>query len=235
MTKYILYFIGAYLVGSIPTGYIAARLKCKASIFEPGNRQAMRIGDVFKILGTPLGLFVTLLDLLKGTFAVWPLITLVIGYEGHGDWRIVSLGALLVVIGHCNSAFLGFRGGRGLATTFGVLFPLLPGPAFISCLIWAGLAFWGLSTRPGALSAAGAMPILSVLWIWFFQTERLDYLYVVAFLSIWTLWEQRQSLQSYIGLSQIAKATAAEAKLTEEKAENDKNRQNGEIGDGHGK
>lgn len=199
--KYFLYFFCAYLVGSFPTGTIASRLKGGESVIIPGERTTKSVGDVFNILGMKLGLLVTAIDVLKGWIVVFPLISLIIGPDGHFSWWIVSLGGLLVVIGHCNSAFLGFKGGRGLATTFGVLITILPVPALISCLIWASLSFWGLSTKPGALSAAGAMPVISVPWVWWFQRERLFYLFVVAFLSLWTLWEHRESLMSYMGIT----------------------------------
>jgi acyl phosphate:glycerol-3-phosphate acyltransferase len=200
MESFLIYLVVAYLVGALPTGTVAARLLGRGSLFDPGQRQTRRIGDVFKVLGLKVGLLVTFFDVLKGTFVVWPLISLLLGPGGHQVWWVVSSGALCAVIGHCNSAFLGFRGGRGLATSFGALLPLLPVPTLGSSLVYASLAFWGLSTRPGALSGAGILPIFSILWVTLVQPERQFYLYVVAFLSLWTLWEQRESLEGYLGL-----------------------------------
>ncbi|MBF0501563.1 MAG: glycerol-3-phosphate acyltransferase [Candidatus Riflebacteria bacterium] len=200
----ILYFIAAYTVGAIPTGYLAARLTGRPSIFLPGERTPCYAGDVYKILGMPLGIFVTFLDVLKGCVVVWPLVDLMMGPGNLLPWWVVAFGGLLVVIGHSHSLFLGFRGGRGLATSFGVLFCLLPVPTLLSCFIWAALSFWGLSTRPGALSSAGAMPLFSIPWVWWVQPERVNYLFVVAFLSLWTLYEYRESLMSYMGLRSVA-------------------------------
>lgn len=194
----LLYFLTAYMVGALPAGYVAARIKCGVDIFKPGEKQTVRIGDVFKILGIPLGLLVTLFDFLKGVLVAGPLVTSFLG-EYSCDWRWVSIGSVLVVIGHVNSAFLGFRGGRGLATIFGVMFVLLPVPAAISCLLWAVLSFWGLSTQPGALSTACAMPLISALWVYFISIERAHYLYVAVFLSLLTLWEHRKRLIGYLG------------------------------------
>jgi len=81
-----------------------------------------------------------------------------------------------------------------------VLFTILPVPAFISLLFWAAISFWGLSVRPGAVSAAGVMPIASILYIYFIAPEKLDFLYVVGTLSIFTMWEYRVNLLSYMGL-----------------------------------
>ncbi|MBF0409492.1 MAG: glycerol-3-phosphate acyltransferase [Candidatus Riflebacteria bacterium] len=203
MTNTIYYYLAAYLVGSIPTGYLASKSMKKEEFFKPGERSTRRAGDVFKLLGMKVGLFVTFLDVLKGWFSVSYLINLFIGPEGHDIWWIVSLGGLCVVIGHCHSIWLGLRGGRGLSVSGGVLLALLPVPTILATLVWAALAFWGLSTRPGALSAAGAMPLFSIAWIWYFQSDKLFYLYVVAFLSLWAMFSYRASLKSYLGMDVV--------------------------------
>ncbi len=208
MTPYLIYLFLAYMVGSIPFGVLAAKILGKGPIFEPGERNPKHAGDVFKILGNKLGVIVTILDFGKGLFVVWPLITILLGEPGHITWWVVSLGGLFVVIGHCNSAVLGFRGGRGLATSFGVLFPILPFPAIGACLVWAALSFWGLSTRPGALSAAGAMPFFSIPYCLYYP-EKLFYLYAVAFLSLWTMWEHRATLAKYLGMAKIQRSNTA--------------------------
>jgi glycerol-3-phosphate acyltransferase PlsY len=194
------YFLPAYLVGSIPTGTIAARLQGKGSLFAPGERSPLKAGEVFEILGIPVGLLVTFLDFLKGLIVVWPLHDWLINTHDQDHWWVVSVGAFLVVFGHCNSAWLGFKGGRGLSTTFGVMMYLLPVPAVLAFLLWGCLAFWGLSTRPGALSAAGAMPLLSLPYVWWFRADKFELLMLVALLSLLTLWEYRAALLGYLGL-----------------------------------
>ncbi len=201
------FFVLAYLVGSIPTGTIAARLAGKGSLLVPGERSTLRAREVFEVLGMGLGITVTIIDILKGVAVVWPLRAWLVGPLptdpglvgplAAPPWWAVCGGALLVVIGHCNSALLGFRGGRGLATTFGVMLVLLPVPAILAFVLWGGLSFWGLSTRPGALLAAGAMPLLSIPYIWWFHADQLEYLFLVAFLSVWTIWEYRAAMISY--------------------------------------
>ncbi len=200
MTNTLLYFFVSYVIGSLPTGYLAALSMGRGSIFNPGERTPKNTGDIFALLGIKMGLFVTFLDLLKGLIVAGPLDTWIIGPHIEHDWTIVSTGGLLAVIGHCNSPWLGFRGGRGVAPSFGVLFMILPGPALISAIIWGCLSFWGLSTSPGAVSAAAAMPVISVPWVMFYQNEKLYYLFPVAFLSLWTLFEHRKNLKAYLGI-----------------------------------
>jgi len=201
MTQSIIYyFLAVYLIGSIPIGDICARLFRHDTVIKPGEWTTKHSGDVFGLLGMKLGIFVTILDILKGWVAISPLLQYLAQPSPESHPWVMCTGGVLVVIGHCHSLFLGFKGGKGLAPTAGVLFTILPVPAFVSFLIWASLSFWGLSVRPGAVSAAGAMPLVSVPYIYFIAPEKLVYLYVVAALSICTMWEYRKSLLSYMGL-----------------------------------
>lgn len=199
------YYIAALFLGSVPTGYIAAHILGRESIFPPGERSPKNSGEVFRILGRGVGLFVTFLDFMKGFISVSLLVYFFLGKEGYLDWRVISLGASAVVLGHVFSFWLGFRGGKGFSTSYGVLVFLFPVPAICAGLVWGCLAFWGLSTRPGTLSAAAAMPLFTVLWVLIFDYERLFYLYLVAFLSILVIFEYRAALIRYLGLSKMAK------------------------------
>ena len=203
MTNLLLYTIMAYLIGSFPTGTIVAHFK-GVSLFNPGERTTMRAGEVFKVLGNKAAMLVTLVDALKGTFVVSLLLTWLIK-DPNPAWWVISIGGLLAVVGHCNSAYLGLRGGRGLATSFGVLFYLMPIPTLLSWVVWGCLSFWGLSTKPGALSSAGAMPIFSIAWV-LYKPEHTYFLYLVAFLSLWIIWEHRDSLIAYFGQAKMASA-----------------------------
>lgn len=194
------YFLIVYLIGSLPLGDIFARIFRKGSVFKSGDWTTKPAGDIFALLGFKLGLLVTILDILKGWLAISPLMNHFAQPSHERYTLILCLGGILVVLGHCHSIFLGFRGGKGLAPTAGVLFTILPVPAFIAFLFWAALSFWGLSVRPGAVSAAGVMPVVSIPYIWYFAPDKLVYLYVVGALSICTMWEYRSSLLSYMGL-----------------------------------
>jgi len=204
MATFVPYFIACFLIGSLPFGEIVSRIKTGKSLLLPGSRDTRPPGEVFEILGIPTGIMVCLLDSLKGFLAVYPVTVKMIGAEAYSQWWVVGIGGILTVIGHCNSPFLGFRGGRGLAPTFGVMVTLLYVPALISFLLGLFLAFWGLSSKPGALSAAGAMPLLSIAWVFMVKPDDINYLYIVAFMSIWTMWEHRSELKNYLGIKPAA-------------------------------
>lgn len=198
------YFLTAFFLGSIPTGHLAALIQGRESIFHPGGKTTKNAGEIFQILGLKTALFVTVFDFLKGVLTVSLLIKFFFGQIELievNEWWIVSLGALLVVIGHCNSPWIGLKGGKGLATTFGVLVYLLPIPTILAGIIWGGLSFWGLSIRPGALISAVALPIFSIPWVLLYAKDHLFYLYIVAFFSLLIFWEYRTSLRGYLGIS----------------------------------
>lgn len=205
-----LYFLTAYLLGSIPTGYLASRVMGKPDIFAPGEWGPRPAGEVFQILGTPVGLLVTALDILKGVLVVGPLLNYFNGALPLWQipWWVISIAGLLVVMGHCHSIWLGFRGGRGLATSFGVVLVLVPVPALGAFVFWACTSFWGLSTRPGALSSAGVLPLLTIPWVWW-NHEKMDLVYPVAFLSLWSMFEYRQSLRNFLGMKEDPKEPEA--------------------------
>jgi len=209
MSTIVPYFIACFLIGSLPFGEVVARLKAGKSLLLPGSRDTLPPGEVFEILGIPTGIIVCLLDCMKGFLAVYPITLRMIGAEAYSQWWVVGIGGILTVIGHCNSPFLGFRGGRGLAPTFGVMVTLLYVPALISLVLGLSLAFWGLSSKPGALSAAGAMPLLSIAWVFLVKPGDINYLYIVAFMSILTMWEHRSELKNYLGIKTLSNSEVA--------------------------
>ncbi len=215
MQQQLIYLFACFIIGSIPLGELLSRIKTGKSLILEGSRTTVAPAKMFELLGIPAGILVCLLDFFKGFLTSFPLAVWVLGPEPYHAWGLISLGGLLTVVGHCNSPFLGFKGGRGLAPTFGVMATLLPIPAIFAFLIGLWLAFWGLSTKPGALSAAGAMPLFSIIWVLVIKPQELFYLYVVAFMSLWTFWEHRDELKSYMG---IKASTSQDSKNKEEES-----------------
>lgn len=115
----------AYLMGSLPTGYLVARAKgIDIRRVGSGNIGAT---NVFRILGKPAGIFVLLVDALKGALAVLVLPGLALSFAGGADPAWLALVAALgAVLGHNYTCWLGFKGGKGIATSAGVLAALVP-------------------------------------------------------------------------------------------------------------
>ena len=132
----ILFFLAAYLIGSIPFGSILAKTFAGVDITTAGSKSigATNVLRVVKEtnpkLAKKLGIATVLLDALKGT-----LVLLVAMYYGVSDSTLWAV-AILAVLGHCYSIYLGLEGGKGVATGLGVYLVLIPIPTLIGAVVW---------------------------------------------------------------------------------------------------
>jgi glycerol-3-phosphate acyltransferase PlsY len=146
----------AYLIGSVPFGIILTRLFSDVDILKLGSKN---IGayNVYRLTGATLGLLTLAGDLLKGAIPVF--ISLhwihVSGWQGELGVCIVALSAFT---GHIFSVFLGFKGGKGVATAAGCFLVLSPF-VFVVCLLTYLLVLcsFGYSSA-GSLAAAAVLP-----------------------------------------------------------------------------
>ena len=129
MSQVLIYLAACFLIGSIPFGELISRLKTGQSLLLHGTRTTVAPAKLFELLGIPLGIIICLLDFFKGFITSYPLAVWLFGPQPYQYWGWITFGGIFTVIGHCNSPFLGFKGGRGLAPTFGVMATLLPFPA----------------------------------------------------------------------------------------------------------
>lgn len=153
----------SYLLGSIPTAYIAGRIYKGIDIRKHGSGN-MGATNVFRVLGKWPGIIVLIVDIFKGTLAVvW------VGDIFHLEsvWSRVFL-AVAAVGGHNWTIFLQFRGGKGVATSLGVLvgltikFSVLRPVLFITFLIWAVAFLTTAFISLASIVAAVALPIIMI-------------------------------------------------------------------------
>ncbi len=132
----ILFFVAAYLMGSIPFGLLLAKVFAGVNIKEHGSKSigATNVLRVVKqsnpSLAKKLGLATVILDALKGTIIL--LAAMSYGVSDSTLWAM----AVLSILGHCYSIFLGLEGGKGVATGLGVFLVLIPIPTLIGAAIW---------------------------------------------------------------------------------------------------
>jgi glycerol-3-phosphate acyltransferase PlsY len=123
---YIVTALAAYLLGSIPTGYLVA----KAKGIDIRNVGSGNIGatNVFRILGKGAGIFVLLADAAKGFFAVFLASKVLpqLGISSAVLEKHLIVAGVAAILGHNYTCFLKFKGGKGIATTAGVLIALTP-------------------------------------------------------------------------------------------------------------
>jgi acyl phosphate:glycerol-3-phosphate acyltransferase len=148
--------VAAYLLGSIPTGYLLVRIFRKQDIRTIGSGN-IGATNVLRSGARGLGAATFLLDVLKGSAAVWLGAALAPGLMPNVPVRNVeALAALFAVLGHMFPVWLRFRGGKGVATGFGVFLVAAPYAALLAitvfALIFALSRFVSLASIVGALS-----------------------------------------------------------------------------------
>jgi glycerol-3-phosphate acyltransferase PlsY len=128
MLAYLFTTLGAYLLGSIPTGFLVARARgIDIRTSGSGNIGAT---NVFRILGKGPGILVLLTDAAKGALAVLCLPPWIAPHAAD-PIPLAIVAALAAVLGHNFTCWLRFRGGKGIATSAGVLAALVPWPFLI--------------------------------------------------------------------------------------------------------
>jgi acyl phosphate:glycerol-3-phosphate acyltransferase len=149
----------AYLLGSIPFGLLMARL------FGAGDVRASGSGNVgatnvARVAGPIPGILTLVLDAAKGALSVWLAARL---SNESALWMVVA--GLAALIGHCFPVWLGFRGGKGVATAAGMFLVLCP-PALLGAVLLfiAVVLFWRYVSL-GSIAAAAAMPLL-IYFLW---------------------------------------------------------------------
>ena len=145
----------AYLLGSIPFGYLIVRTKEGADIRQTGSG-GTGATNVSRRAGKAAGVFTLLLDALKGAAAV----VLAGFFSGYG-W-VVTAAAIAVIVGHIFPVWLGFRGGKGVATGVGVFLVLMPVAVLCAGVIFVGIVFFTRYVSLGSMIAAVTIP----LFVW---------------------------------------------------------------------
>ena len=136
---YILVAVVSYLLGSIPSGFLVAKARgIDIRSVGSGNIGAT---NVLRILGKPAGIFVMLADALKGALAVLIAVRVIgpwfSGMTGNqaNEWYGVCAG-VAAILGHNFTCWLSFKGGKGIATSAGVLVALVPWSLVIILAVW---------------------------------------------------------------------------------------------------
>ena len=148
--------VGGYLLGSIPFGLLVA--KCLGTV-DPRTAGSRNIGftNVLRLSGKTAGLLTLVGDMGKGWVVAW------IAAQTFDREEIVVAIALTPILGHLYSVFLGFRGGKGVATAIGAVTGIAPSVGVVIMLLWLlTVAIWRYSSG-AALAAFGMLPVVSVV------------------------------------------------------------------------
>ena len=146
--------IAAYLIGSIPMGLILGKLIWKKDLRNFGSHN-IGATNAWRTFGRKAGLLVFIFDFLKGQIGV------LLGACLIGTPCAMVVGGLLAMLGHIFPLFLGFKGGKGVATGLGVLAALMPKITAIVFIVWFVLVLITRYVSVGSIVAAILTPILA--------------------------------------------------------------------------
>ena len=147
----------SYLLGAIPFGYILVRLKTGVDIRSQGSGN-IGATNVMRTTGRWPGIITLLLDIAKGWFAVW-----IAGRLTHQDLFWMSIAALAVMAGHAYPVFLGFKGGKAVASFVGAFLCLTPGALAAEVIIFVVIVAWTRHISMGSIVGAATFPL--AVWL----------------------------------------------------------------------
>jgi glycerol-3-phosphate acyltransferase PlsY len=191
---YVLTAIVGYLLGSIPTGFLVAKAKgIDIRTVGSGNIGAT---NVFRAVGKPAGIFVLVLDGLKGYTACAWLPDLVMRYVAgvnnspsfHDLLRIT--GGISAILGHNYTCWLKFKGGKGIATSAGVLAALVPLAFIIILVIWIVVFAASRYVSVASIAASVALPFAA-----YFTRYSTTIVGVTAAMAVLAVYKHRANIQ----------------------------------------
>lgn len=153
-----------YLLGSVPTGVLLTKFFSKVDPRKVGSKN-IGATNIFRTAGKALGILTLVGDVLKGMIPIGIAIQ-----SGVSDlW--IAIAGLSAFLGHIFPIFLGFKGGKGVATALGVYIMISPIAVLIEFLLFAGMVWRWRYISLGSISCATTIPIL----IAFFRSESQAY------------------------------------------------------------
>ncbi len=183
----------SYLLGSIPTGYLLGRWLKGIDIRQVGSGSTGAT-NVLRNCGWPAGLTVLVVDVGKGALAIG------IGRWLQGMWNsnqepllaagVFILLGLLAVIGHSQPVWLGFKGGKSVATSLGVLLALNWPTGLATLAVFLAVLGLGRIVSLGSIIAALSLP----LWFWVFG-QPLPYLGLGLAMAAFVIWRHQSNIQ----------------------------------------
>jgi acyl phosphate:glycerol-3-phosphate acyltransferase len=167
----------AYLLGSIPFGYLLVKY-----VFTSGE-DVREIGsggigatNVSRRTGVKGGLLTYVLDVAKGVAAV-----LLMRLVAHDDYLWIGAAAIAAILGHIFPVFLGFRGGKGVATGVGVYLALAPYSVLTTLVLWVIIVYLTRYVSLGSIIATAAVPLWTYIFYGLLQPHpHLKALLVIA-------------------------------------------------------
>ena len=181
----------SYLIGAVPTGLIIVRLLTGEDIRRHGSGNIGTV-NVMRVAGPATAAVVLAVDILKGLVPV-----VLAARMGASAWTVV-LGGLAAIAGHNWSVFLKFQGGKGIATSFGVLLGLSWPAAAVAAVVWITAVALSKYSSLGSLLAVVSVPI--TLWRLHQPDEYVSFGVIAA---LFAIYRHRTNIQRLVAGTEL--------------------------------
>jgi acyl-phosphate glycerol 3-phosphate acyltransferase len=179
-----------YLIGSIPTGYLIVKAKTGQDIRKVGSGSTGAT-NVKRVLGKKWFFIVMLLDAIKGALPVVLAILFLHAYSQYGLTPVAA--AVAVLLGHSKSVFLGFTGGKSVASGVGTILALNPLVGLSVALIWGIITWVSKYVSLGSIIALAVSPFI----MWAFK-QPAGYIAYCALGAVYIIWLHRENIKRLI-------------------------------------
>ena len=185
-TVYIVFIIASYLIGSIPTGIVISRIFGKG---DPRKAGSGNIGatNVGRTSGSLAGILTLLGDVLKGAVPVF------LAFQFYPESLFVSLVGLAAFLGHLFPVYLGFKGGKGVATGLGVMVVICPLATLLSAAVFALAAYLKRYVSLASMVAAAMLPV----FMSFFPRGR-NYVGMGVVVAVLIIWKHKDNIKRLV-------------------------------------
>ena len=185
--------IGAYLIGSIPSGYLVGRAK-GVDLRKEGSGN-IGATNALRMLGKKWGYLVFAADIFKGWFSVMLAYALANRYAPDQVTVAGIVAALFAVVGHNFPVWLAFKGGKGIATSAGIMIALFPIWTFLVALVvWITLFYGTRYVSLASIAAAISLPVTTSLLTLAGRCDRL-LVPVAILMCILAIWRHKSNIQ----------------------------------------
>jgi len=178
----------AYLIGSIPTGYLIVKAKTGKDIRTIGSGSTGAT-NVKRVLGKKWFFIVMLLDAIKGALPV--VLAKVLSTDVYGFYAVAA--AIFVIIGHSKPIFLQFKGGKSVASGVGTILALNPLVGLLIALIWGVITYVSKYVSLGSIIALIISPILMYLF-----KNPIGYVFYCSIAAIYIIYLHRENIKRLI-------------------------------------
>ena len=190
MLQVILAIVLGYIIGSIPTGYLIVKAKTGQDIRKVGSGSTGAT-NVKRVLGKKWFFIVMMLDAIKGALPVVAAILFLHAYSKYGITPVAA--AVAVLLGHSKSIFLGFTGGKSVASGVGTILALNPLVGLCVAVIWGIITWISKYVSLGSIIALAVSPFI----MWAFK-QPAGYIVYCALGAVYIIWLHRENIKRLI-------------------------------------